>query len=191
MAGLLLILLACLLIFVYIKHVVSTIGLNTWGLVLYNNLEALILFPIEVFIVGEIKKMRNDSLSHTVPNWYTFEVILLVGLLCIFGLSISFFGFSCRKAIWATGFTVLGIVNKLLTIMVNLLVWDKHSRVVGTVGLLVCVFGGVLYQQSTTKPKAVSEVDSGGDIDDEEQQALIEMKIVGENNNVTSEGKKW
>lgn len=27
--------------FVYIKHVVMTIGLNTWGLVLYNNLEAL------------------------------------------------------------------------------------------------------------------------------------------------------
>nr|GFB48665.1 GDP-mannose transporter GONST3-like [Tanacetum cinerariifolium] len=26
--------------FVYIKHVVMTIGLNTWGLVLYNNLEA-------------------------------------------------------------------------------------------------------------------------------------------------------
>lgn len=175
--------------FVYIKHVVSTIGLNTWGLVLYNNLEALILFPIEVLIMGEIKKMRTDSLSHTVPNWYTFEVILPVGLSCIFGLSISFFGFSCRKAISATGFTVLGIVNKLLTVVVNLLVWDKHSRLVGTVGLLVCVFGGVLYQQSTTKPKAVSGDDSGREIDEEEQQALIEMKVGGESNKVTSEGK--
>jgi hypothetical protein len=75
--------------------------------------------------------MRNDSLSHNVPNYYTFEVILPVGL-------------SCRKAISATGFTVLGIVNKLLTIVVNLLVWNKafQTRVARTVGLLICVFGG-------------------------------------------------
>lgn len=176
--------------FVYIKHVVSTIGLNTWGLVLYNNLEALILFPIEVLIMGEIKKMKKDNLAHNVPNWYTFEVILPVGLSCLFGLSISFFGFSCRKAISATGFTVLGIVNKLLTIVVNLVVWDKHSRVAGTVGLLICVFGGVLYQQSTTKPKAVPEVEPGSERDDEEQQALIEMKVDVESNNVTSGGQK-
>ncbi|KAJ4755401.1 hypothetical protein LUZ62_042854 [Rhynchospora pubera] len=176
--------------FVYIKHVVSTIGLNTWGLVLYNNLEALMLFPIEMLIMGEAKKIRNDNLSHNVPDWYTFEVILPVGLSCLFGLAISFFGFSCRRAISATGFTVLGIVNKLLTVVINLVVWDKHARLAGTIGLLICVVGGVLYQQSTTKPKAVPEVEKGVEVDDEEHQALIEMKVGVENNNVTSEGQK-
>jgi hypothetical protein len=39
--------------FVYIKHIVMTIGLNTGGLVLYNNLEALMLFPIELLVMGE------------------------------------------------------------------------------------------------------------------------------------------
>ncbi|KAK1308658.1 GDP-mannose transporter GONST3 [Acorus calamus] len=46
--------------FVYIKHVVMTIGLNTWGLVLYNNLEVLLLFPLELLIMGELKKIKHD-----------------------------------------------------------------------------------------------------------------------------------
>ncbi|XP_058734554.1 GDP-mannose transporter GONST3-like [Vicia villosa] len=139
--------------FVYIKHVINTIELNTWGLVLYNNIEALMLFPLELFIMDEFKKIKNDINDET--DWHSFAVVLPVVLSCLFGLAISFFGFSCRRAISATGFTVLGIVNKLLTVMVNLVIWDKHSTWVGTLGLLICMLGGVLYQQSTRKPKEI------------------------------------
>ncbi|XP_047089856.1 GDP-mannose transporter GONST3-like [Lolium rigidum] len=155
--------------FVYIKHVVMTIGLNTWGLVLYNNLEALLLFPLELLIMGEFDQMKVDSSKMT--NWLSFDVVLPVALSCLFGLSISFFGFSCRRAISATGFTVLGIVNKLLTVVINLLIWDKHASLVGTIGLLICMSGGVLYQQSTTKPKA-PKIEPKEDIDEEGQKLL-------------------
>ncbi|VAH17021.1 unnamed protein product [Triticum turgidum subsp. durum] len=158
--------------FVYIKHVVMTIGLNTWGLVLYNNLEALMLFPIELLVMGEFSQMKVDSSNMT--NWLSFDVILPVALSCLFGLAISFFGFSCRRAISATGFTVLGIVNKLLTVVINLLIWDKHSSLVGTIGLLICMSGGVLYQQSTTKPKAPNVEPK--EENDEEEQKLLEMQ---------------
>jgi multidrug transporter EmrE-like cation transporter len=146
-----------------------TIGLNTWGLVLYNNLEALLLFPLELLIMGEFDQMKVDSSKMT--NWLSFEVVLPVALSCLFGLSISFFGFSCRRAISATGFTVLGIVNKLLTVVINLLIWDKHASLVGTIGLLICMSGGVLYQQSTTKPKA-PKIEPKEDIDEEGQKLL-------------------
>lgn len=162
--------------FVYIKHVVMTIGLNTWGLVLYNNLEALLLFPLELLIMGELKKIKHEIRDET--DWYSFEVILPVGLSCLFGLAISFFGFSCRRAISATGFTVLGIVNKLLTVVINLMIWDKHSSFIGTIGLLICMFGGVLYQQSTSnkpKPANVKEVEAHEN-QQEEQQKLLEMQ---------------
>ncbi|KAJ0440868.1 putative sugar phosphate transporter domain, GDP-mannose transporter GONST3, plant [Helianthus annuus] len=161
--------------FVYIKHVVMTIGLNTWGLVLYNNLEALLLFPLELLIMGELKKIKHEFTDES--DWYSFEVILPVGLSCLFGLAISFFGFSCRRAISATGFTVLGIVNKLLTVVINLMVWDKHSTFIGTIGLLICMLGGVMYQQSTSnkpKPEIVKEVENA----EEEQQKLLEMENV-------------
>ncbi|KAH9625343.1 hypothetical protein KSS87_022741 [Heliosperma pusillum] len=165
--------------FVYIKHVVMTIGLNTWGLVLYNNLEALLLFPLELFIMGELKKIEHEISDET--DWYSFGVILPVGLSCLFGLSISFFGFSCRKAISATGFTVLGIVNKLLTVVINLLIWDKHSTVVGTVGLLICMLGGVMYQQSTNKPKPAKVAEPQEN--NEEAQKLLELQVHKESDN--------
>ncbi|KMT05538.1 hypothetical protein BVRB_7g176610 [Beta vulgaris subsp. vulgaris] len=159
--------------FVYIKHVVMTIGLNTWGLVLYNNLEALLLFPLELLVMGELKKIKHEISDES--DWHTFSVILPVGLSCLFGLSISFFGFSCRKAISATGFTVLGIVNKLLTVVINLVIWDKHSTIVGTLGLLICMLGGVLYQQSTSvKSKPVKTVEPQESL--EEEQKLLEMQ---------------
>lgn len=159
--------------FVYIKHVVMTIGLNTWGLVLYNNLEALMLFPIELLIMGELKKIKHEIQDES--DWYSFQVVLPVALSCLFGLAISFFGFSCRRTISATGFTVLGIVNKLLTVVINLIIWDKHSTLVGTVGLLICMLGGVMYQQSTSnKPKAVNDVNPQAA--DEEQEKLLEMQ---------------
>ncbi|CAL9187212.1 unnamed protein product [Musa hybrid cultivar] len=163
--------------FVYIKHVVMTIGLNTWGLVLYNNLEALMLFPLELLIMGELKKIKHDISDES--NWYSFSVVLPVAVSCLFGLAISFFGFSCRRAISATGFTVLGIVNKLLTVVINLVIWDKHSTLIGTIGLLICMFGGVLYQQSTTKPKK-AETEPKSHIRDEEQQQLLEMQATAE-----------
>ncbi|KAI9080084.1 hypothetical protein K1719_038017 [Acacia pycnantha] len=60
--------------FVYIKHVVMTIGLNTWGLVLYNNFEALLLFPLELLIMGRFlqrdlpflgyNQQANQKLQH-------------------------------------------------------------------------------------------------------------------------------
>ncbi|KAM7254663.1 hypothetical protein ACFE04_019904 [Oxalis oulophora] len=161
--------------FVYIKHVVMTIGLNTWGLVLYNNLEALLLFPLELLIMGELKKIKHEISEES--DWYSFEVILPVGLSCLFGLAISFFGFSCRRAISATGFTVLGIVNKLLTVVINFAVWDKHATFIGTVGLLICMFGGVMYQQSaSTKPPPKPSID-------EEEQKLLEMQNNAERHN--------
>ncbi|XP_023743787.1 GDP-mannose transporter GONST3 isoform X2 [Lactuca sativa] len=163
--------------FVYIKHVVMTIGLNTWGLVLYNNLEALLLFPLELLIMGELKKIRHEIKEET--DWYSFEVILPVGLSCLFGLAISFFGFSCRRAISATGFTVLGIVNKLLTVVINLMIWDKHSSFIGTIGLLICMFGGVMYQQSTSKNPNSKPVDvKQVVVQEDEQQKLLEMQNV-------------
>ncbi|EMS68236.1 hypothetical protein CFC21_051375 [Triticum aestivum] len=165
--------------FVYIKHVVMTIGLNTWGLVLYNNLEALLLFPLELLIMGEFNQMKVDS-SKMTTNWLSFDVVLPVALSCLFGLSISFFGFSCRRAISATGFTVLGIVNKLLTVVINLLIWDKHASLVGTIGLLICMSGGVLYQQSTTKPK-VPKIEPKEE-DDEEGQNLLQIQPGHESN---------
>lgn len=65
--------------------------------------------------------------------------------------------------------------------MINLVSWDKHSSFVGTVGLLICIFGGIMYQQSTRdKPKAI-EAERTQEGEDEERK-LLEMQSVGKSN---------
>ena len=109
-------------------------------------------------------------------------MVFPIGLSCLFGLSISFFGFSCRRAISATRFTVLSIVNKLLTVLINFVIWDNHSAFVGTMEFLICMFGGVMYQQSTSKkPKDAKEVNAQET--DGEQQKLLEMQCNSEESN--------
>lgn len=46
-------------------------------------------------------------------------------------MGISFAGFKCQQVITATGYTVVGVMNKMLTVLINVLIWDKHASAVG------------------------------------------------------------
>ena len=135
---------------VYIKHMVTNLGLNTWGFVLYNNLLSLMMAPVFWFITGEYSEVFK-ALSSNAGNWFDSTAFFAVALSCVFGLAISFFGFATRKAISATAFTVTGVVNKFLTVVINVLIWDKHASPIGLVCLLFTIAGGVLYQRSVTR----------------------------------------
>ncbi|CAI5460986.1 unnamed protein product [Closterium sp. Yama58-4] len=152
---------------VYIKSVVMSIGLNTWGLVLYNNLLALIFFPPALIGMNEPSQIAAFGLSRI----FSIGTLFPVALSCIFGLTISFFGFAARKAVSATAYTVVGVTNKLLTVLINILIWDKHAQAPGLVALLVCIFGGVLYQQSVTQTQPTKTTPS-----DIESVPLISIK---------------
>lgn len=39
-------------------------------------------------------------------------------------------------------------MNKCLTVLVNLLIWDQHAPPEGIVSLCLCLFGGVIYKQA-------------------------------------------
>lgn len=166
---------------VYIKHIVTSLGLNTWGYVLYNNLLSLMLSPIFWFLTGEHKSVFSAVESRG-DSWFQLDAFVAVALSCVFGLLISFFGFAARKAISATAFTVTGVVNKFLTVAINVTIWDKHASAFGLVSLLFTLAGGILYQQSVTpkgiatQPEPASEElkdDSDSAEDDEEKQKLV------------------
>ncbi|KAK3133079.1 hypothetical protein QOZ80_6AG0531870 [Eleusine coracana subsp. coracana] len=167
---------------VYIKHIVTNLGLNTWGFVLYNNLLSLMLAPIFWFVTGEYKSVFMAMESRG-EGWFQMDAFVAVALSCVFGLLISFFGFAARKAVSATAFTVTGVVNKFLTVAINVMIWDKHASSIGSVCLLFTIVGGILYQQSVTtggntaaQPGPASEQPKD-EIDmkefDEEKQSLV------------------
>lgn len=134
---------------VYIKHMVTNLGLNTWGFVYYNNLLSLMMAPLFCLATGEYADVFTAVGSND-GNLFNVVAFSAVSLSCVFGLLISFFGFAARKAISATAFTVTGVVNKFLTVAINVMIWDKHATPFGLVCLLVTLAGGVLYQQSVT-----------------------------------------
>jgi len=50
---------------VYAKHVTATIGLSTWGLVLYQNVIALTLAPVAAVATGELARFK-DAATHLI-----------------------------------------------------------------------------------------------------------------------------
>ncbi|XP_073272974.1 GDP-fucose transporter 1-like isoform X2 [Primulina huaijiensis] len=147
---------------VYIKHMVTNLGLNTWGFVFYNNLLSLMMAPVFWIVTGEY-----------------VDVFMAIGRS------------SARKAISATAFTVTGVVNKFLTVAINVLIWDKHATPIGLVCLLLTLAGGVLYQQSVTGgagnssnqqesglSKQIDQNNSGDGYSDEDEKGISD-KISG------------
>ncbi|XP_009126407.1 GDP-fucose transporter 1-like [Brassica rapa] len=149
---------------VYIKHMVSSLELNTWGFVLYNNLLSLMIAPVFWFLTGEHTEVLT-AVNSNGGNVFDPVAFFAVALSCVFGFLISFFGFAARQAISATAFTVTGVVNKFLTVVINVVIWDKHATPVGLVCLLVTICGGVGYQQSVTVVKRPTSGPGKGDTD--------------------------
>lgn len=54
----------------------------------------------------------------------------------------------------ATTFTLVGVVNKFLTVLLNVVVWDKHSSPVGVVAVCTCLLAGAFYQQAPRRDEA-------------------------------------
>lgn len=163
---------------VYIKHMVTNLGLNTWGFVFYNNLLSLMMAPVFWVLTGEYKDVFA-AIGANSGSWVEPGAFSAVALSCVFGLLISFFGFAARKAISATAFTVTGVVNKFLTVVINVLIWDKHATPFGLVCLLFTIVGGVLYQQSVTgvggpspqHDSAAAKLMDGGDGDGDGEES--------------------
>ncbi len=83
-----------------------------------NTLAILPMLAITAFS-GEMQTLMK-------LKWTAGGTVALVAS-CVGGLGMSYFSFALRAVISATSFSVIGNVCKVLTILVNLLMWDKHS----------------------------------------------------------------
>ena len=72
-----------------------------------------------MLINSETKVLTDASLP-------TAGIVALV-LSCAGGLGMSYFSFALRAVISATSFSVIGNICKVLTILVNIMMWDQHA----------------------------------------------------------------
>ena len=71
----------------------------------------------------------------------------------------------------ATTYTLVGVVNKFLTVLLNVAMWDKHSTPVGLAAVCVCLLAGMFYQQAPLRSDD-KQADGEGALD-EEKAALL------------------
>lgn len=140
----------------YGKRIIRSVDLKTKsGPVLYTNL--LSVGPMLGFAAmsGELSKFAADrSMGDTVSAGALS--LLLLG--CIVGTGIGYSSWWCRDKVSATSFTLIGVINKCLTVLLNLLIWDQHAAPGGILCLFVCLLGGVIYKQAPLRSDPASKL---------------------------------
>mmetsp|Transcript_9799 Transcript_9799/g.17606 ORF Transcript_9799/g.17606 Transcript_9799/m.17606 type:complete len:342 (+) Transcript_9799:83-1108(+) len=129
---------------VFVKFVVETIPMSTWTRVYYNN-----TLSIPMVIASSVALGFGDFMK---VEWGILH-LLVIALSCIVGLAISYAGFNLRKLISATSFTVIGVMCKIITVLINDIVWTQHSNMMGHLGLLFCIGAGFAYERSKVQSK--------------------------------------
>jgi hypothetical protein len=96
----------------------------------------------------------------------TFAAIFLLLLGCVTGTGIGYSSWWCRDKVSATSFSLIGVMNKCLTIIINLSIWDQHAPPGGIASLFLCLVGGSIYQQAPIREVSPSNKEIATQADD-------------------------
>lgn len=137
---------------IFIKHAITKVKMTTWSRVFYTNLIASFPLLVAIFLTGEFSKVQK-VLSQNVSSLMSFELssclpLLFLLLSIAIGCSIAFFSFRARAAVSATYFTVVGNACKILTVVINIMMWNNHATAPGVGCLLVALCASFFYKQA-------------------------------------------
>jgi GDP-mannose transporter len=161
----------------YLKHYTNTVKLTPLGRVLYNNLLSCVPAAVCILLFGEHRAViawfqdmpdesaaapgnsvhRSDeaiAVAHT-GTWHEgMGSAAVVAHSCVAGFAMSWVAWALRAEVSALTFTVIGVLNKLLSIAINAVIWSLHSGTSGTIAVAAAILAGTLYQE----PKLASRV---------------------------------
>jgi len=131
----------------YGKHLVSNLGIKSaWSAVLYTNTLSLLPTLLIGVLGQDLQLLREVTWSGVGLCWLSAS--------CVLGLGISWAGFKCQSLLAATTYTVIGVLNKMLTVLLNALMWEHHASAMGIASLAACLAGGALYRQAPLRKEA-------------------------------------
>ena len=123
------------------KHVTDNSDVNLTTSVFICNLTSIV--PILALVI-----LENEHLIIGEHRWLSAYALVVLATSCLMGTALSYLGWKMRTMLSATSFTVVVVLNKVLTIIVNVMVWENHAMWASNVGLLVSLVGGSFYEQS-------------------------------------------
>jgi hypothetical protein len=96
----------------------------------------------------------------------TSAAVCVLLLSCVACTGIGYSSWWCRDKVSATSFTLVGVMNKCLTIIINLVMWDQHAPLGGIASLFLCLVGGLLYRQAPMREVSLSDKEVASQADD-------------------------
>ena len=139
----------------YGKKLTSSVKMDSvWGPVLYCNLLSIVPMGALGIISGDFDNITEHLASMNTVGWF------LLIFSCIVGTLIGYTGWLCRGMVSATTYTLVGVVNKFLTVLLNVLVWDKHSSPMGLLAVCLCLLAGSFYQQAPKREATLKDKDA-------------------------------
>jgi len=137
----------------YGKKITSGVRFNSmWGPTFYTNFLSVAPMFCLGYLMGDFQDfslMEGGSGLGGGEAWmWTKMGLVMLAVSSVVGTLIGYTGWSCRSLVSATTFTLVGVINKFITILLNVFIWDKHASPLGISALVLCLVGGSFYQQA-------------------------------------------
>lgn len=126
--------------FAYIKHVVESVKMTTYGRVYYQNFLGSFGFIIMILATQEYNILSTSMLEP--------KAIAIVTLTCFLGMGMSTFSYRLRAMVSSTYMAIIGNMCKVITVIINFFLWDKHANAYGLAALGLCLVCAYFYQQA-------------------------------------------
>ena len=123
------------------KKIIANVDI--WTATYYNNLGAIVPMVIVLFATNE-----HLVLQHADPTPYAVELLLLS---CALGVSISASGWQVRDELSATAYTVIGIVNKFVSIVTSAQLWPESNSHIEYLFIGICILSSASYRDMPRK----------------------------------------
>jgi len=124
------------------KQLMSSAKVSIWGSVLLTNGISLPMLLILTWCRGEFEGVEATMQETSNEQW----AVVLAG--CVTGTLIGWAGWYCRDLVSATSYTLIGVANKMLTVLLGVFFLDKHASPVGIAALTVCIAASTQYKQA-------------------------------------------
>lgn len=127
----------------YAKQITSAVKMDSvWGQVYYCSLLSLPILSLMEVLDGGLNNKIDSLVSLSLSGW------AMLFMSCLLALLIGYSGWLCRGMVSATTFTLIGVLNKFATVILNVMFFQKHASSMGIVAVFICLACGTFYQQA-------------------------------------------
>jgi len=126
--------------FAYVKFVISKVEMSTYGRVYYQSIFGSVALLLMAVVTGEFNSFQPQEWGS--KAWGSCIVS------CFLGMGMSTFSYRLRAMVSSTQMAILGNVCKVITVLLNWAIWDKHASPPGLAALGLCLLAAYNYEQA-------------------------------------------